>query len=269
MRTRNQVIGFGAISVMQSADRWISPTGGVSGNGAAEALPQGDPTRAAGEPVHRRLRMLDGWRAVSILTVMAAHMLPLGPSRWELNAAIAADGMAIFFVLSGFLIVSILLRDSDIGGFLVRRLARIVPLAWLALAISFAIRPPGLQSWLANLLFYANLPPFHLVPWSSHFWSLGVEMQFYAAIAAVVLILGARGLYLVPVAALAVTAARVANGTPISIVTWFRVDEILAGGTLALIIHHPAGIWRCCLRPVPIPLCLGSITRAPIWQRHS
>ena len=29
---------------------------------------------------HRRIGMLDGWRAVSILAVMAGHLLPLGPA---------------------------------------------------------------------------------------------------------------------------------------------------------------------------------------------
>jgi peptidoglycan/LPS O-acetylase OafA/YrhL len=187
--------------------------------------------------------MLDGWRAISILSVMSAHMLPLGPARWGLNGMAAADGMAVFFTLSGFLIVSILLRDTDITSFLVRRFARILPLAWLVLGLYFLLYRQGLDIWLANFLFYANLPPFRLVEYSSHFWSLGVEMQFYVAIACTVLVFGRRGLYLVPVAAVAVTMLRVAAGMPISVVTWYRVDEILAGGILALIIHHPASWW--------------------------
>jgi len=185
--------------------------------------------------------MLDGWRAISIVSVMAAHMLPLGPARWAVNAPIAANGMAIFFTLSGFLIVSILLRDDDIVSFLVRRFARILPLAWAVLAISFLIKGQPAAVWLANFLFYANLPPFWLDSWSSHYWSLCVEMQFYIAIALTVATFGRRGLMLVPVAALLVTGLRIATGTQVSIVTWLRVDEILAGGTLALIIHGSFG----------------------------
>ena len=45
---------------------------------------------------------------------------------------------------------------------------------------------------------------------------------------------GRRGLVLVPIVCLVVTGARIAYGAQISIVTWFRVDEILAGGCLAL-----------------------------------
>ena len=217
-------------------------------------IPANDPTLAAGEPVHRRLRMLDGWRAISILAVLAGHMLPLGPSRWNMNGPIAANGMAIFFTLSGFLIVSILLRDDDIAKFLVRRVSRILPLAWLALALTLPFKGVDADVWAANLLFYANLPPFRLVDWSSHFWSLCLEMQFYGAIAVVVLLLGRGGLRLVPVIALSVTALRIWSGTDISIVTWLRVDEILAGGTLALIIHgDPGG------RPIRI------LARLPFW----
>jgi len=160
--------------------------------------------------------------------------------------------MALFFTLSGFLIVSILNRNPDVRSFLIRRLARIVPLAWTALAVAFAVKGLPFQYWPPNFLFYANLPPFWLDEWSSHFWSLCVEMQFYVAVALAVLLLGRRGLWLVPVAALAVTAARVGTGTIISVVTWLRVDEILAGGILALIIHAaPNGRAARLLRVMP------------------
>ena len=56
-----------------------------------------------------------------------------------------------------------------------------------------------------------------------HSWSLCVEMQFYLTVAtSSASILGRRGLYLVPVLALAVTAARVISGEQISIVTWHK-----------------------------------------------
>lgn len=213
-----------------------------------------DPTLAAGETNHRRLKMLDGWRAISIALVLAGHMLPLGPKSWGMNAPIAANGMAIFFTLSGFLIVSILQRDADIGSFLIRRLARIVPLAWGALLISFLVKGVAAPAWLPNFLFYANWPPFWLDEWSTHYWSLDVEMQFYMAIALIVLILGRRGLALVPLIALGVTGLRIATGTEISIVTWLRVDEILAGGVLALVIHGAPG-----------GLAVRALARLPFW----
>ena len=61
------------------------------------------------QPPHPdRIGMLDGWRALSILAVLASHWLPLGPHAWGLNAAVGAAGMAIFFTLSGLLIVQLL-----------------------------------------------------------------------------------------------------------------------------------------------------------------
>ena len=62
-----------------------------------------------------RLKLLDGWRAISILAVLAGHLLPLGPHRWQGNDMVARFGMSIFFVLSGFLIVGILWRDQNVG----------------------------------------------------------------------------------------------------------------------------------------------------------
>src|ERR1700677_5011163 len=77
-----------------------------------------------------RLPVLDGLRAVSILLVLASHMLPLGPKILQLNLTAAAMGMSLFFALSGFLIMSGLRHNPDVLEFMVKRLSRIVPLAY-------------------------------------------------------------------------------------------------------------------------------------------
>jgi peptidoglycan/LPS O-acetylase OafA/YrhL len=192
-------------------------------------------TKSAGGA--HRFAMLDGWRALSILLVLAGHLLPLSPfpRALNVNAPVAAMGMAIFFTLSGFLITRFLAAPgADLRVFIIRRFFRIVPLAWVAMAIALCMAGAGPDAWLGNFLFYANLPPFRLVDTASHLWSLCVEMQFYVAIALLVAVAGRRGLYAIPVLCVAVTMLRVATGTYISIVTWLRVDEILAGATLAL-----------------------------------
>jgi len=183
-----------------------------------------------------RLPVLDGWRGISILCVLAGHLLPLGFKRLQLNATIATTGMSLFFVLSGFLIVSMLVRNDNVASFLIRRVCRILPLAWGYLIGVLIFYRAGWAAWSANLFFYANLPPFYLRYNNAHFWSLSVEMQFYAAIALVVALAGRRGLSLVPIACLAVTAARIAAAphAHASILTWFRIDEILSGGCVAL-----------------------------------
>jgi peptidoglycan/LPS O-acetylase OafA/YrhL len=183
---------------------------------------------------------LDGWRGISILLVLAAHMLPLGPSRFQMNSAAAAAGMALFFTLSGFLITSTLLYEPSVPQFLIRRFCRILPLAWLYILVVLTAFHAVKAEYPPLLLFYANLPPFWLrSPATGHLWSLGVEMQFYIAAAALCLFLGRRGLLVFPVLCLAVTANRIVHGETISVVTWFRVDEILAGATLALLMHLP------------------------------
>lgn len=196
-------------------------------------------TRAA-----HRFAMLDGWRALSITLVLAAHLLPLGPKSLRLNEAVAPMGMALFFTLSGFLITRFLAAEhASVRTFIIRRFFRIVPLSWLVCLIVLAFNRASVGTYAAHLLFYANLPPFWLLPMTSHLWSLCVEMQFYVGIALVVAILGRRGLYIIPVLCLAVTGFRMATGTTISIVTWFRIDEILAGGVVALAYSGWFGAW--------------------------
>lgn len=215
--------------------------------------------------------MLDGWRAVSILLVLAGHLLPIGPARWGLNSAFASTGMALFFTLSGFLITRFLSEPgADLRVFIIRRFFRIVPLAWLAMAIALMMVRAEPEIWAANFLFYANVPPFWLVPTASHLWSLCLEMQFYVCVAALVAVAGRRGLYALPVLCLAVTGARIATATPISIVTWLRVDEILVGATVALIYASWFGPWPMrLLRRIPIlwlvPLLVYSGHDAAGW----
>jgi peptidoglycan/LPS O-acetylase OafA/YrhL len=185
-----------------------------------------------------RFPALDGWRGISILLVMAGHLLPLGPSKFGINGAVAALGMAIFFTLSGFLITTTLLYRPSVREFLIRRLCRIVPLAWAFSLVALTIAAAPASTYAAQLLFYSNLPPYWLTEYTGHLWSLGVEVQFYLAIALIVLLFKKRGLLCLPLLCLAVTAYRIYTHTTISIVTIVRVDEILAGACLALLTHY-------------------------------
>lgn len=181
-----------------------------------------------------RLPALDGLRAISILLVLACHMLPLGPKFLQLNETAGAMGMSLFFSLSGFLIVSLLLHNDNVSEFLIKRVARIVPLAWAFALIVFTIihyDPPAIFWTMSFVLTYSH----QLNEYNSHFWSLCVEFQFYLAIALVVFVFGKRGLWIVWPACIAVTALRVSNGAYINIQTHFRVDEILVGGCVAML----------------------------------
>ena len=188
-----------------------------------------------------RLQVLDGWRGISILLVLAGHLFPLGSQTWQLNGSIASSGMAIFFILSGFLITSILLKDQNILHFLTRRFLRIVPLAWLAIFITLIVTAAPLSAYLPHLLFYANWPPMALIEPTGHLWSLCVEMQFYILIALLIVIFKQRTFVVLPLLCVAITAYRFSNHAEMSINTYYRLDEILAGCILAIIYHRPAG----------------------------
>lgn len=189
-----------------------------------------------------RLAVLDGWRGISILLVLAAHLLPLGPKQWRINEASGAMGMALFFALSGFLITRILLENQNVHNFLIKRFLRIVPLTWLAMVLALLSTQSVASTYIGHLLFYANLPPIQLTSITSHFWSLCVEAQFYVFIALLVKTFGRSGLYSIPIFCIFVTIYRIWIGSYIDIVTIRRVDEILVGATLALIYTNELGI---------------------------
>jgi peptidoglycan/LPS O-acetylase OafA/YrhL len=184
----------------------------------------------------RNLPVLDGLRAMSILLVLACHLLPLGPKALRLNETAGAMGMSLFFALSGFLITSGLMKNANIHEFVARRLSRILPLSYAYAAIVFLVFTFEPKKLFFTDLFTINYLTQYMEPgWTGHLWSLCVEIHFYLAIALVVLLLGKRGLWMVWPACLAITLLRVSAGTYgyISIATHLRVDEILSGACVA------------------------------------
>jgi peptidoglycan/LPS O-acetylase OafA/YrhL len=242
---------------------------------------------------HERIPILDGWRAVSILAVLGAHLLPIGPKWLQLNEEAGAFGMALFFTLSGFLIVGFLDAGMPVKTFLLKRCARVVPLSWLAMIFLISIERYDFATIGRNLLFTSNLPPVVLLHGGEHLWSLCLEMQFYVAVAVIFLISRQLGKWLIPLLCFSVTIARVLSETPISIITWFRADEILAGGIVALayrgrfglraktalsrlptspmliaylVISHPEAGLLQYLRPYAASFLVGStLAGAPRW----
>jgi peptidoglycan/LPS O-acetylase OafA/YrhL len=188
-----------------------------------------------------RFKVLDGWRGLSILLVLAAHLLPLGPKAWELNVATGLLGMVFFFILSGFLVTHFLLSRYGVADFLIRRFFRILPLVWLYMTLMFLITPVSTDISLSNFLFYGNYPPGDFISTTPHMWSLCVEVHFYIGVALLVGLLGKRGLMLLPWLMVFFTLLRVFNGAHYSIITHLRIDEILAGATLALIYNGKFG----------------------------
>lgn len=181
-------------------------------------------------------------------------------------------GMSLFFCLSGYLITTIMLARPDDLRFLVKRTARIVPSLWLYLLILVAFLGISPQAAVLNGLFLQNYLPPHLVEAGpvGHLWSLSVEMQFYLTIGIVVWLAGARGLWMIPVAALVITGLRIDQEVYRSTATHLRADEILSGGCLALLLHHwppKRRAWLC--GPFRGSLLLGLVFVLWTFSSHS
>lgn len=138
---------------------------------------------------------IQGLRGIAVLAVVLFHV-----SRSALPGGFA--GVDIFFVISGYLITQILLRDMEAGVFRLRdfyqrRVRRLFPALFTVLAFTLAggllILPPKLLSELVytqffTTLFLSNFAFARLADYFDtasglkpllHTWSLGVEEQFY------------------------------------------------------------------------------------------
>ncbi|WP_237205514.1 acyltransferase family protein [Rothia nasimurium] len=141
------------------------------------------------------LRGLDGIRAIAVLLVLVYHL-------WPQYLPGGMIGVDIFFVISGYLITALLLREGaytgkmDIVSFWVRRLRRLVPaFALLTLVVgslallvggdaqvglgrqilgAFTYSSNWLLIWAGNDYFTQTSPEL-----MTNFWSLAVEEQFY------------------------------------------------------------------------------------------
>ncbi len=141
---------------------------------------------------------IDGLRAVAILGVVAGHIgLPFATGGFT--------GVDVFFVISGFLITQLLVKELDatgrisIGGFYARRVRRIIPALTLVVGTSlllgnFLLPPFGERIELSQSAIWASAfvaneffrlategyfaGPSELKP-LLHLWSLSVEEQFY------------------------------------------------------------------------------------------
>jgi peptidoglycan/LPS O-acetylase OafA/YrhL len=139
-----------------------------------------------------RIPSLDGLRALSISLVLCSHMSGttgfLSLPRWYSGNA-AVFGVRVFFVISGFLITSLLLAESARTGtvsvphFYLRRTLRIFPpfyvfVGAIALASALGWVTLGRNDILAAVTYTTNYH--HDRAWSlGHTWSLAVEEQFY------------------------------------------------------------------------------------------
>jgi peptidoglycan/LPS O-acetylase OafA/YrhL len=199
----------------------------------------------------RREIELDFIRGIAILMVLIFHYRPhnLLITSHILNRiqGFGWTGVDVFFVLSGFLVGGLLMKEWQRTGsvdsprFLKRRAFKIWPgyYAFLLVATLFHVRPLRSFFW-QNLLNIQNYIPSSL----AHTWSLAVEEQFYLALAALLALWTARHwkpstlLTTCIALALSIEALRAilsAHAQPVYFYTHTRLDGLLLGVALAAV----------------------------------
>lgn len=136
-----------------------------------------------------RIPSLDGLRAISVLMVVLGHAGGHAsgfPRALSFASHSAALGVDIFFVISGFLITTLLLEEINRTGtvslkeFYIRRAYRILPAAYTVILVVaiFLHNYVDRVSIISSVLYARNWFPNMSWP-LGHLWSLSVEEQFY------------------------------------------------------------------------------------------
>ena len=210
----------------------------------------------------RNIPSLDGLRAVSVGMVIAAHLsevvaqkIPFIPL-W-LYAAWGSLGVQTFFVISGFLITLILLKELNatgtisLGRFYFRRALRIFPAFYVYLAAGFALTIAGvfageLKAFLIAGTYTTNYLGLNS-PLLEHTWSLSLEEQFYLLWPAALLLLGTRKgiklatwlILLSPLSRLVTYYLAPHHRALVGAMLHSGLDSIMFGCLLALLWHNP------------------------------
>lgn len=220
------------------------------------------------------LPQLDGVRALAVVAVIATHAgLP-----WADGGGIGVD---VFFVLSGYLITTLLFQEFDATGtismrnFYIRRLRRLVPALLAVAAISWVafllVRPPDTEDTLLGILVsvlyvssWFRALGISDLGWFGHTWSLSVEEHFYLLWPPLALMLLRyrlssirRWILLLLVMAVAYQVAVAVSGAPGARINGvdMRAGQLLTGCALAVLLMDGVrerwlrwqGLWRVLL----------------------
>lgn len=229
-----------------------------------------------------RIRELDGLRGAAAILVVVAHYFGEPPHGL---AALTWGWLAVdvFFVLSGYLIGSIILEQGHETGFItrfyLRRAARIAPAYGIAIAASFGM------AWLLRERPWCDhlLPAINYLTFTQNFaiaagmdggrwllptWTLAVEEQFYLVIPALILIVPRRWLggilvVLLVFAGIFRWAYFDSHHFAALVLLPSRMDMLLSGVIAALIQQHlPVARHLFKLRLIPLAAAMGLLAVA-------
>ena len=226
---------------------------------------------------------LDALRAFAVVSVMLSHFVPTNVPNSFISSSVGIydwfPGVALFFVLSGFLITGILLRCRDLISsnrqsfgftlrrFYIRRFLRILPIYYLTLAVTAIMFKQVRSIFFWHLTYTTNILVLIRGAFdetSTHFWSLAMEEQFYLIWPLLVLLTPKKHLLKVIVAAICLAIvsrfgcyAIGLNTDQIYVFPLTSLDALGFGGLLAFFNHHQnyyalpkqklcaIGLWIC------------------------
>ena len=231
----------------------------------------------------KRIKELDSIRGLAALVIVFYHL-------WFQNISILGSAVDLFFVLSGYLITTIILANSInerfLFSFYMRRGLRIWPIYYLtllAMVLIFPFLPAGgsLSDLPYYLTFTQEIPRYRPLTEASfpsafrHTWSLAIEEQFYLIWPPLIWWLGRKRL---PIASISLVVlavvARALNLSAFILIT--HCDGLALGGLLAAIVTAHQGSARgsqtlrlsmtvlglvstfCCLVVIVVPRLLNA-----------
>ena len=236
---------------------------------------------------------LDGMRGIAVVLVMALHLFKRASYFTEHPVLLGFTklttvgwvGVDIFFTLSGFLITSILLKaktgEHYFKNFYVRRILRIFPLYYAAIAIVLLFAPKVEEDFLATLktalpimlLYQQNwallFKNFHITQYLGITWSLAIEEQFYFLWPFIVYKLNREQLVKASIGYILVSIIGRTLGTLLwpnlaQASTFFyyasfaRFEEMLFGGLLAVFLTYDGALEK--VKRYALPVFLASFT---------
>lgn len=222
-----------------------------------------------------RVLGLDALRGLAALAVACTHFSTTYYRIYNLRVpTVSVDlgdtAVSLFFIISGFVILMTLDRSASVVDFAVSRFARLFPIFWACIVVTFYITRwmalAGRQVPVRDALLNATMAPsvFGARPVDVVYWTLTVELFFYIIVGAI-LALGLRR-FLIPILSTLVLAGMVNQQWPLATVFphgGFRIEHMMILGfwpmfLFGIVIYETRTGWKprhsfavvCCLAAV-------------------
>ncbi|MBS1955845.1 MAG: acyltransferase [Cyanobacteria bacterium SZAS-4] len=235
-----------------------------------------------------RVQQLDILRGIGVILILGRHLTGIPPTaplyllafffRWK---GIGWMGVDLFFVLSGYLVTGLMVKEFSALGkfdakrFLIRRGFKIYPsyyvllcLTWISIVIGNSKQYPPFTA-LAQAFFIQNYYPGEDHYPLGHTWSLAVEEHFYLLVAALFSLLVFKQVGLKLFAAVCTLFIIVVpilrfvdlhqDARILNHITHLRLDALFMGSLLACAHHHYGDKFETIFRKNAVILTIASV----------